>query len=206
MVNAVLSLVGSIVGVAVTALIAYYSFRRDREKQEQQFAQERSKLERQLAEERRQQEREFASEWAKVDRLARQERETLRNAIEAELRRVQGVIKRQRGYVWDDQTNKVHAEFERHPLNWAPVHTPIWDSTVSQGKVGLLPAEDAERLTWFFGYVRWMNQDLLSLYGFYKAENRVPEFAKHVAVAYDTLLRGQYGFAGDSTPERTATT
>lgn len=191
--NAILMpFLGSLFGGMITAAVAYFTLRRDRQKQERDFAEQRAAQERQFAQERAKQEREFAERLATTAAATAQERDTLRNAVQAELQRVEAVVARQRKHVWDDDKNAVRSGFERDPLNWAPIHTPIWDAVVAQGKVGLLPADDAQLWSWFFGYVRWMNNDLFALYKFYKDESRLADFGHSIATAYQTLLDGQW--------------
>lgn len=189
--NAILMpFLGSLIGGALTVVVAYFTLRRDRQKQERDFAEQRASQERQFTQERARQEREFSERLATNEASAKQERETLGNAIQAELERVQSVVKRQRQYLWDDERKGVRPGFEKTPLNWAAIQTPVWDSVVALGKVGLLPPGDAKDLTWFFGYVRWMNTDLLPQYSFYKEEKRLAEFVRFVARAYETLIAG----------------
>lgn len=193
---AVYSLIGSLVGGTITATvtgtIAYFNLRRDRQKQEEQFSQQRQAQELHFAEERAKQARSFAEEWTKREAMMRQERATLRNAIEAEFNRVEVVVKRQWKYIWDPEEKKPRLGFDKNPLNWAPIHTPIWDSVVAQGKVGLLPEDDARNWSWFFGYVRWLNLDLLPLNKFYSDNGRLAEFARHVASAFESLIEGRW--------------
>lgn len=186
------SLIGTAVGALISVAVAFFTLRRDRKRQEAEFLDRRASQERLFAQDRAKQEREFAEELATSEATAKQERDTLRNAVQAEFQRVEAVVARQRKYIWDDDKNAVRAGFERSPLNWAPIHTPIWESIVTHGKVGLLPSVDAEQWSWFFGYVRWMNSDLFPLYKFYRDEKRLEEFGQHVASAYLTLLAGEW--------------
>ncbi len=149
----------------------------------------------------------------RVERQQRREQETLervtlRNAVEGEWKSVRDVVERKVDYIWNDyewdqsKCRGLKEGFEDEPLNWAPIHIPVWNAIVQQGKVGLLPPEKVQDWTWFFRYVSWMNDDLLPLHK--RSKNDLPKFAGRVVYALESLLQGGWrarNVRNDRTPK-----
>ena len=83
------------------------------------------------------------------DRMA--ERDSVRTAVGAEVRRIIEVIERKCKWL----------EVQPHdPMNWLPINAPVW--TALAPKIGLLHPIIAGELSRFFGLVAWSN-DVLQL-------------------------------------------
>jgi hypothetical protein len=79
------------------------------------------------------------------------ERETVRLAMRAEVTRVLEVVEQQLKWI-ETQSDD--------PMNWLPIHTPVWDAVAP--RVGALDPQHVGQVARFFGYVAWSN-DVLRL-------------------------------------------
>jgi hypothetical protein len=112
------------------------------------------------------------------EEAVRRERLALKRALEAEYQRVTEIVSSKLLYIREAKDN---------PLNWARIHTPIWDALVTQGKVGALPGDEAVGYTKFFGHLRWINESLFPLHEWFHREDRGDEFRQHVSAALEGL-------------------
>jgi hypothetical protein len=112
-----------------------------------------------------------------VHKQHQDEKDTLRIAVHAEFERVCEVVEAQLKWLPTNQDN---------PMNWLPIHTPVWDASVS--KIGGLDPDQAGTLTRFFGYVTWSN-DVLKLrseQGAYSSRAAFVEtYVKALTAVYD---------------------